>query len=174
MHHRYTIRALELYHHDLMNDLQIIDGYVKMNSLTDVQNYMEKWLDEAYQEQKLFRLNVPKLALFFIQFNHFYEKIRLTYNIDIAQKLTLLDEPLYNKSMLIIEEIKKVQALSEQVITINAALKDCNHKNVALTYTINCPKREQLNQVMNKLQQIKQLDVQTIEESIVCTYTHQL
>jgi len=72
---------LQHYRHDLMNRLQIVQGYVNMGKLDKVESKLDEILDYYNEERKLMGLNVPAFMLWIIQFNSKYENFRLTYKI---------------------------------------------------------------------------------------------
>ena len=81
-----VMNLIQHYRHDLMNQLQVVQGYVKLGNLEKVDASMTELLDYFYQERKLLGLNAPNVLLWFMQFRLKYENFILTYDIDIENK----------------------------------------------------------------------------------------
>lgn len=90
---------LQHYRHDLMNRLQIVQGYVNMGKLDKVESKLDEILDYYNEERKLMGLYVPAFMLWIIQFNSRYNNFRLTYKIYTESKsLHTYDSRLVDKS----------------------------------------------------------------------------
>ncbi|WP_284139716.1 MULTISPECIES: Spo0B domain-containing protein [unclassified Virgibacillus] len=74
--------------HDVMNDMQVIQGYLSMGKSDKVQSKITRVLERYEEERKLMNLNTPHFALWLIGFNAMHTNIRLTYEID-AQDMNL-------------------------------------------------------------------------------------
>ena len=81
-----VVNLIQHYRHDLMNELQVVQGYIKLGNLEKVDASMTELLDYFYQERKLLSLNAPNVFLWFMQFRLKYENFILTYDIDIENK----------------------------------------------------------------------------------------
>lgn len=93
-----VIQLLQHYRHDLLNKLQLVQGYLSMGKTNKVEEKLEELFSFLNEERKLTGLRTPRLALWLIQFNHIYENFRITYTIDIEnQNLEHLDEILTTK-----------------------------------------------------------------------------
>ncbi|WP_099158646.1 Spo0B domain-containing protein [Virgibacillus ndiopensis] len=80
------IDVLRMYRHDLMNDLQIVQGYLTMGKTEKVQEKLAACMNHFDKERKLISLNAPKFALWLIQFNSIHATFRLTYDINTENK----------------------------------------------------------------------------------------
>ncbi|GGB28297.1 hypothetical protein F3157_00730 [Virgibacillus dakarensis] len=89
------VDLLRLYRHDLMNDLQIVQGYASMGKLDKVKTKIAECMDRFYEERKLMSLGAPKFALWLIQVNSIHANIRLTYYINMENiHLQAIDDTL--------------------------------------------------------------------------------
>lgn len=96
------------YRHDVMNDLQVVQGYASMGKIDRVQTKLAEWMDHLYEERKLMSLNIPKFALWLIQFNSIHATIRLSYDIHMENgNLYMLDDTLLKRCQLGIELLEK-------------------------------------------------------------------
>lgn len=74
------------YRHDVLNQLQVVHGYIKLENIEKVEANMSELLEYFVQESKLISLNLPNVLLWFLQFRTRYENFKLTYDIDIEAK----------------------------------------------------------------------------------------
>lgn len=67
--------------HDLMNHLQIVQGYLSMGKVDVVADKMNHIIAEYEQERLLMNTQATQFILWTLQFNSKHENIRLTYKI---------------------------------------------------------------------------------------------
>ncbi|WP_068674480.1 Spo0B domain-containing protein [Oceanobacillus sp. Castelsardo] len=117
-----VVQLLQHYRHDLLNKLQLVQGYLSMGKTNKVEEKLEELFSFLNEERKLTVLQTPKFALWLIQFNHLYENFRITYTIDIEnQNLEHLDEILLMKCKEFLQwavEISRKDQLYEIELTI--------------------------------------------------------
>ncbi|WP_170840860.1 Spo0B domain-containing protein [Oceanobacillus limi] len=95
-----VVELLRHQRHDLMNHMQIIQGYLSMGKTDMVHEKLDSLLNDFQNERKLMNLNVPYFTVWLIQFNSVNSNIRLAYdihtdNLDIHsqdQKLVTVSE----------------------------------------------------------------------------------
>ncbi|WP_229740772.1 Spo0B domain-containing protein [Ornithinibacillus halotolerans] len=75
------IQLLRLQRHDLMNDLQIVHGYLSMGKTEKVKTKLNEIIDGFNQERFLMNINCPHFALWLIQVNLEHKHIQFTYSI---------------------------------------------------------------------------------------------
>ncbi|WP_042146147.1 Spo0B domain-containing protein [Paucisalibacillus sp. EB02] len=81
-----VIQLLRLQRHDLMNDLQIVHGYLSMGKTDKVKSKVNNIIDNLNQERKLMNINCPKFALWLIQVKLHHKHIQFTYDIHTENK----------------------------------------------------------------------------------------
>lgn len=87
-----VIQLLRYYRHDIMNQLQLIHGYISMDKLEMVKEKMQTYNVYLNEEQKLMNLNVPSFTLWLLFFNAKHANMRITYEIKIGEfQLTDVD-----------------------------------------------------------------------------------
>ncbi|HLR67928.1 Spo0B domain-containing protein [Virgibacillus alimentarius] len=86
MNEKDVIQLLQYQRHEIMNELQIIQGYLSMGNSKKVKDKIETWMESFHKERKLFSLQAPLFTLWMIQFNDTYQNVRLTYNIHTKNK----------------------------------------------------------------------------------------
>ncbi|MEN1969272.1 Spo0B domain-containing protein [Lentibacillus sp. N15] len=109
MKEKETMEALRLYRHDLMNDLQIVQGYASMGNMEKVQEKLAKWMDHFNEERKLMNLDAPTFALWLIQFNSNHQNVRLSYYIDVEpMNLHVIDHTLVQECQSVINMLEQL------------------------------------------------------------------
>ncbi|WP_170138766.1 Spo0B domain-containing protein [Oceanobacillus chungangensis] len=83
MEEKEVVEVLQFYRHDVMNDLQIISGYISMGKLEKVEKKFGELFSFYEEERKLMSIKAPKFILWLIRFNNLYNNFRLTYNIQV-------------------------------------------------------------------------------------------
>jgi len=81
-----VLNILKLYRHDIMNQMQLVQGYLSMGATEKVAEKVHDITAAFHEERKLMALEAPKFALWLIQFNSLYDNIRITYEIHIENK----------------------------------------------------------------------------------------
>ncbi|WP_174613929.1 Spo0B domain-containing protein [Virgibacillus ihumii] len=101
-----VIQILRHNRHDLMNHLQIVQGYLSMDKPEKARSKLETFMKLMEEERKLVNLNIPKFALCLIQFNTNYQNFRLSYHIHTArQDLRSLDDMLVEQCRYLMGQI---------------------------------------------------------------------
>lgn len=77
------VKLLQYDRHDLMNELQILHGYLIIDKTDMVKDKLDHLIESYVQERELLNSKAPHLILFMLQANHSYENIRITYDIDL-------------------------------------------------------------------------------------------
>ncbi|WP_158701705.1 Spo0B domain-containing protein [Lentibacillus sp. Marseille-P4043] len=109
MDEKAMVDLLRLYRHDLMNDLQIVQGYASMGKIDRVQTKVTECMDRFHEERKLMSLSAAKFALWLIQFNSIHANIRLSYYINVENKtLSGIDNTLLNQCQLAIKSLEQL------------------------------------------------------------------
>lgn len=114
MEEKDVIQILRQYRHDLLNHLQIVQGYSSMGKTDKVQTKIVDYMQSLNEERKLMNLNAPLFALYLIQFNSLHTNFRLTYHIHTdSKKVQLIDETLVERCKQIIGQLENVTNDSE-------------------------------------------------------------
>ncbi|UJL44960.1 Spo0B domain-containing protein [Virgibacillus sp. NKC19-16] len=81
-----VVQVLQHYRHDLMNHLQIVQGYLSMKKPDKAEAKLKETLDYYNEERKLMGLNAPMFMLWLIQFNSRFKNWRINYQIHTEYK----------------------------------------------------------------------------------------
>lgn len=130
------VRILQTTRHDLMNNLQVIQGYLSMDKIDVVKKKLAECIDYYDQERKLININAPHFILWVIQFNHRHENIQLIYHIE-GESLDLgkVDQLLVKDSDYVVNMINKLGSKME-LYEIKLELIKVSKSKVKLSFTI--------------------------------------
>ncbi|RYG74815.1 hypothetical protein EU245_01130 [Lentibacillus lipolyticus] len=76
-----VIQLLRHYRHDLLNQLQIVDGYLSMEKKEKARTKLADYMQHLQEEGKLINLNAPSFTLYILQLNTLYPNFRSAYSI---------------------------------------------------------------------------------------------
>ncbi|WP_164668487.1 Spo0B domain-containing protein [Virgibacillus doumboii] len=123
MEEKEVIQILRQYRHDLLNQLQIVQGYMSMGKTEKVQSKIKDYIQRLNEERKLVNFDAPLFALYLIQFDSLHMNFRLTYDIHTENRnLQHIDGELIDccrKIMAEIEHISDENELYEVHLQIN-------------------------------------------------------
>lgn len=98
MEEKEVVQVLQNYRHDLMNDLQLVHGYISMKKMDKAEMKIKDCMEHFHQERKLMSLQAPLFALWIIQFNHRYSNFRINFQIHTENvKLLSIDRELTDR-----------------------------------------------------------------------------
>jgi stage 0 sporulation protein B (sporulation initiation phosphotransferase) len=101
-----VIQLIRLQRHDLMNELQIVHGYLSMGKIDKVKAKVNQIIEASNQERTLTNLDCPNFALWLIQVNLLHNHIRFTYDIHTDNRnMQVFDTVLTNIGNTILDEI---------------------------------------------------------------------
>lgn len=104
-----VVQLIQKYQHDLMNELQIVSGYLKMDRKEEVQNKIEHMMKSYQDERKLLNIEAPNLILWVMQFDQQEDNMRLSYEVsDMPMNLKELDQLIVKQLDRIIQKVKRI------------------------------------------------------------------
>ncbi|WP_085991791.1 Spo0B domain-containing protein [Oceanobacillus senegalensis] len=125
-----VVRLLQHYRHDLMNRLQLVQGYLSMGKTEKAASKMNELFSYLNEERKLIGLEAPNFILWLIQFNHSYKNFRMAYTIHIEnESLHEYDQILLSKSKYIMNYLEETCNPSE-LYYIDFVLQENNESSV--------------------------------------------
>ncbi|MRG88232.1 Spo0B domain-containing protein [Salinibacillus xinjiangensis] len=80
-----VIEILRHYRHDLLNDLQLIQGYAQMDNMKMVKEKTQNLVKKTMEERKLSNLNCPHFTLWVMNFHSTYKQFRLDYEVNVEK-----------------------------------------------------------------------------------------
>lgn len=106
---REVVEILRYYQHDLLNELQIVQGYASMGNLDKLQTKLDACIDGYREERQLINLNMPQFTLWAIRMNHSSKNINLCYHIHVENiDLYDMDQELYTSATHIVQQINEL------------------------------------------------------------------
>jgi stage 0 sporulation protein B (sporulation initiation phosphotransferase) len=94
LEHEHQINLLQVVNrlrHDIMNDIQVLFGYIQLKKYDNLAPYMEKIRVNMHRESILSRLGIPSLVAYIFTFRVQAKSIRL--EISLEQELSLHELP---------------------------------------------------------------------------------
>lgn len=137
MEEKDVIQLLRHYRHDLMNHLQIIQGYASMGKIDKVQQKLQHYMAYLQEEGKLVNLHAPALALYLLQFDSLHMNFRLTYHVHTNHK------DLQSADQLLVKRCRQVMTLIEnasdemELYELDVQLYDESSAEIVLAFTVN-------------------------------------
>ena len=129
-----VIELLQHYRHDLMNQVQIMKGYLSMKKYDQVSHKLDELVEGFTEERKLMNLNTPEFNLWIIRFNMWHKNIRLSYNIYTDKPLKELDKQFVSQCKQVVNSIE-MSILASELYELTIDL-DENVKKIELIITI--------------------------------------
>src|SRR5699024_5790445 len=174
MEEKDVVVLLQNQRHDMLNHLQIIQGYLSMGNTEKVKDKMETWLDYFNEERKLFNLNAPLFALWIMQFNHMYTNARLTYKVQIKKKnLQTVDQQLTEQCKQMINSLMQEQSNSELYegnLELNESTDDPEIINIKFSINGRFPGAENFKSKFINKDKYFPVTIQETENGITCYF----
>lgn len=167
-----VVRLLQQYQHDVKNELQVIHGYLSMGMVDRVQGQIDQWINQFHQEQKLLLLNAPLFILWVIQFNHTYDQLHLTYDIQTNKNLQVIDENLVHTCKRIIQSFHSEYSSSEDVLEINLKLSERSNHEIEVKMTLGLIKGKDIAVFKRELKQITNMTVKRSDRGLQCQFSY--
>lgn len=137
MNEKSTVEILQRTQHDLMNHLQVIQGYLLMDKVDVVKERLAKCIEYYEQERKLIKTNAAKFILWMIRFNHTHDHILLNYRLsDDKLDLSHIEQQLLSDCDFVIGMIDKF-GLKTELYEVKLELKKVSESTLKLLFTIN-------------------------------------
>ncbi|MBY7143263.1 Spo0B domain-containing protein [Virgibacillus sp. NKC19-3] len=165
-----VVQVLQYYRHDLMNHLQIVQGYLSMKKVDKAEAKLKETLDYYNEERKLMSLNAPMFMLWLLQFNSMFHNWRITYHIHTECKdLRTIDRQLTEQSKHIINALR--QALDDtQLVEVNLELNEIpNPLQIEIRLFIEGEDRLKLNREKLNLSNVVDMDEKS--SGICCVFS---
>jgi len=167
MEEREILKILQHYRHDIINELQVVQGYLAMGKTDRANIKMNDLFRHFNEERKLMLLNVPNFALWITRFNSIYENYRLVYNIHIEDRdLNALDFVLLERCRQIIEGMSG-DTLHFYEICLNVK-PSTDSKGILIEMLIN-GNVDKIADIKNKLD--FKIEMNKTEDEMVCRFT---
>ncbi|MUV39509.1 Sporulation initiation phosphotransferase [Lentibacillus sp. JNUCC-1] len=108
-----VIDTLTHYRHDLLNQLQVIHGYLGMGKPDKAEEKLSAYTSQLDQERRLMHLGLPDFALWVIRFNMEQTHFRLTYKIESHPVSPKLDQKIVKSCETLFQVFRSHAAVHE-------------------------------------------------------------
>ncbi|WLV23676.1 Spo0B domain-containing protein [Aciduricibacillus chroicocephali] len=99
MNEREVMQILQKYRHDVLNQIQLLHGYLSMNRPERARELLDDWIELCDQDRRLSSLSIPQFTLWTARFDSLYSRLRMYHKINTTGiKLTHHDEELHRIS----------------------------------------------------------------------------
>lgn len=169
------IQLLRYYQHDLLNELQIIQGYASIGKIETVKEKVEECVSLYQQERKLLHLNIPKFTIWLMRVVHEHQHICISYDIQLDQTdISCSDHMFLNVSQSIIRHINEYGSdleLHEIHIKIGHGTRP---HSVILTWHVEGALKDiaNLQNTLNDIDSKALLDLQVCSNKISCEFLY--
>jgi stage 0 sporulation protein B (sporulation initiation phosphotransferase) len=170
MQEKLMVNILRCNQHDLMNDLQVIQGYLSMDKVDKVKEKVTDLIDHYHEKRKLINTNAPYFILWVIQFGHTYDNIQLSYCIDTENvDLSKVDVDLIEDCKYIVNQISRLGSNTE-LYRMNLHLKKESHKKITVELRITGQLDEEKE--FRNLGQNKRIYIKKSENGMTCELSY--
>lgn len=108
------LKLIQYDRHDMMNDLQIISGYLSIGNTEKVSEKLHDMINRFHRDKKLLSTKASHFVLWLMMINHVEPNIRVNYDVNFDEvNLSSLDEKMTNHCQLLIDGIKAVGSNQE-------------------------------------------------------------
>src|SRR5690625_248752 len=136
MNEKTTVEILQRTQHDLMNHLQVIQGYLAMDKIDVVKEKLDECINYYEQERKLFHTNAQQFILWTTQFNHHHGNIQLIYHVNCDNlNLCHIDQQLIEDGQWVVSMIKKYGS-ETKLYEVNFELNKISDSKATLSFTV--------------------------------------
>lgn len=168
MQEKTMLQILQKTQHDLMNNLQVIQGYLSMDKIDMVKTKLADYIDYYYEERKLIHINAPHFILWVMQFNH--ANIELSYRINFENKdLSKVDLQLLQHCKEIVNIIINL-GQKRELYNMDLRLNDDSQSNITVTITIDGPFKQK--NLIQAFEAIGCTSVRRFENEIICEFSY--
>lgn len=152
MKSRDVVHLIEQYRHDILNHLQLLQGYISLGNIKKAEVSLTNLLEYFQQEKGLLHLNMPNVYLWFIQFPIKYKDFQMSYDIDIHMDLQFADDAVVKKLNIIMQEIEAITT-SNYSYPLEVEFKD-NLEACEITLYLKLKSNDMKEEFLSKLDDI--------------------
>lgn len=164
------VKILQRTQHDLMNNLQIIQGYLSMDKIDVGKTKLAECIGYYQEERKLMNINASHFILWVIEFNHCHENIQLSYQIsDENLNLWKFDNQLIEDSEYVVKMIERLGS-KMKLYNMKLLLYKSSDSVVRLSFTI-VDQFDWIND-FRKDEQNKRICVKESNEGMICEISY--
>lgn len=131
-----VVELLQYRRHDLVNDMQVIDGYARMNRMDKVLEKLDAFMITIENEQKLHMSAAPSFILWTELFRMKYENFQLSYTVCDQVHLGNYDEWMTSFFDQLVDYIQTYDDQELNIYNIHITIYKNREKKVCVEMTI--------------------------------------
>src|SRR5690625_5021502 len=163
-----VVKLLQHYRHDLMNHLQIVQGYISMNKTDKAEKKLKETIVHYNEERKLMCLKIPAFTLWVMQVNIRFDHIKFEYRILTEKTLSHLDYDLTAQCINIISAVNKTYG-KNGLYEISMEIKDAGNPSfVEISFLIKGENRQET--LLGSFLNHDHVQVKQTPSGIVCSF----
>lgn len=169
MREKEMVEILQSTQHDLMNNLQVIQGYLSMDKIDTVKSKVANYIDYYSEKRKLLNINAPHFILWVIQFNHVHNNMELSYHIQAENvDLSKIDLQLVKDCEQIIDKVLHL-GMERGLYKVNLEI---SHRSSNVTVIMNVVGQFVQENVINDFEQYESAYVKETENGFICKHVY--
>jgi len=115
-----VLDLIKLYRHDLMNDLQLIQGYASMGKFDQSNEKLKQFIHKLNIERQLQTLDAPEFIFWLLKLKLFERDIQFTMSVDMSQEpISAYDEKMKNDGEVLLHFLKENSSKNMSVIPLH-------------------------------------------------------
>lgn len=132
------LHTVSLHRHDLMNEIQLLLGYVQLKKYDKLRDFVEQMKDKAAQESVLFRLGAPQLVLYLYQLQADNRQLEVELEIEADLKLDqcVVDAHALGAWLIELVQLFEVYGVSEEEVNslVLEMFKETGELHIYITF----------------------------------------
>lgn len=119
-----VVNLVQFYRHELLNQLQVIQGYMQIGNMEKTNANMNKLFESLHKERELLSLGIPNVFICIFKWNMAYQQFKISYSIDLENRnIADSDEYITKKLNQVMQDIKQ-KYKEEKVYQVHLAFKE--------------------------------------------------
>lgn len=172
MNEKLDLTFLQFDRHNLMNDLQIIYGFLQMNRPKEARVQVEKLMEKLSGERELIRAGIPRFSYLLFMFNYYNKNLRLSYAINVNKNLNELDRCLRKDTEQFMKVLERFASRSN-LHDITVKLEELSQEKIQLSFILDDLELTDTNfkKECENCLSVKDFDIRITDE-MQCTWTY--
>lgn len=126
-----VLELLRMYRHDLMNDLQLIQGYASMGKYEVSNEKLNQFIHKLKNERRLQSLDAPNFVLWLIKLKLFSREFNVTFDVQFSdEQIKQFDIQMKEDGERLVQLLKEQIGQSFQSIPLHIKIKYAEGWNI--------------------------------------------
>lgn len=142
MENETDLQLLQLYRHHVMNELQVVNGYLQLENIECAQQNISRWIERLQEEQKLFHLNASHFITWLLFLNKKHPNIQIAYSINKSISIKHLDVMIANHCQQLIQ-MMETHLVNNKLYHIHMKIHVSANRKLYLTFYFQTPMKDE-------------------------------